>query len=132
MPIFEGDKCSFVLLIKSSEDVDQGDAEKFSESLGNVLGKNNQAAEIKLEAENIDGQAARRVIFGKALLESARENIANLSSKSLAELKSYRVPPRVVHITLNAALYLFGADPKTVKVWGETVKVKNVDVAHNS
>jgi hypothetical protein len=52
------------------------------------------------------------MMFGKYLLHKTRDNIASLSAKSIAEFRSYRVPPKSIHKILKASLYLFGSLPK--------------------
>jgi hypothetical protein len=63
-------------------------------------------------AGEVDETSHRRMLFGKYLLEKCQKDINALTSKSVAELRSYRVPPKSVHRVLKGALYIFGHTPK--------------------
>lgn len=113
--------CIAVLLIKELDSNQQVAAEqlveldqqfKYLENAIDSLAHKKIEFKIRLEGEGIDESSSRKMMFGKYLLEKYRGEISSLSAKSIAELKSYRVPPKSVHKILKAALYIFGFTPK--------------------
>ncbi|KAI9202222.1 uncharacterized protein BJ171DRAFT_628618 [Polychytrium aggregatum] len=82
----------------------------------------------RLDAENIDDEARRDILFSKMMLLSARESLANLDSQAISELRSYKKPPATVLKIIQAVLYIFGKHPKDVKTWPNAVKFVNMDL----
>jgi len=68
-----------------------------------------------LEGEKTDETARRSLAFGKHLILSVRNLLRSLDSKSIAELRSYKKPPKSIHLILKGALYIFGHTPKESK-----------------
>jgi len=52
------------------------------------------------------------LFFPKLLLLKARENLSKIDANSIAELKSYRVPPTIIHKVICCILFIFGYTPK--------------------
>ncbi|KAJ3045424.1 EF-hand calcium-binding domain-containing protein 5 [Rhizophlyctis rosea] len=75
-----------------------------------------------LDAENIDENARRHLMFARMMLLDARLALSRLDVRAISELKSYKKPPLTVHKIIKAVLYLFGKTPKQVKVWADAVK----------
>jgi len=67
---------------------------------------------IILDAETISEQLRRKLFFPKLLLLKARDNLSKIDANSIAELKSYRVPPTIIHKVICCILYIFGYTPK--------------------
>jgi len=67
---------------------------------------------FSIDAETISEQLRRKLFFPKLLLLKARENLSKIDAKSIAELKSYRVPPTIIHKIICCILYMFGYSPK--------------------
>jgi hypothetical protein len=117
-PIFVEDNCVAILQITNFQDDQLGDLNRFFSALTDGLdtiltesyGSNDQ--DYILDAEKGDVDSRRRIFFGKLLLVSARERLAKLDSKALAELKSYHNPPKCIHLIMKGSLYLFGLGPK--------------------
>jgi hypothetical protein len=66
---------------------------------------------VDVESEKIDEASRRKLVFGKLVLKSTRAELSNLDAAALAELKSYRKPPKSIHRIMKGALYLFGHSP---------------------
>ncbi|KAJ3056146.1 EF-hand calcium-binding domain-containing protein 5 [Rhizophlyctis rosea] len=81
-----------------------------------------------LDAENIDENARRHLMFAKMMLLDARLALSRLDSRAMSELRSYKKPPLTVHKIIKAVLYLFGKTPKEVKKWSDVVKFVNQDL----
>ncbi|TPX43582.1 hypothetical protein SeLEV6574_g04970 [Synchytrium endobioticum] len=84
-----------------------------------------------LDAENIDQTATTNLVFGKLMLSAVRHALGSLDTKSLAELRSYRRPPAVVHKICKAVLYIFGKKPSELKTWQATLKHVNHQLLNN-
>lgn len=70
---------------------------------------------FNIDAETISEQLRRKLFFPKLLLLKARENLSKIDTNSIAELKSYRVPPTIIHKIICCILYMFGYSPKQGK-----------------
>ncbi|ORX38108.1 hypothetical protein BCR36DRAFT_340228 [Piromyces finnis] len=81
-----------------------------------------------LYAETISEQLRRKLFFPKLLLLKARENLSKIDANSIAELKSYRVPPTIIHKVVCCILYIFGHTPKQVESWQDAAKYINQDL----
>ncbi|ORY82721.1 hypothetical protein LY90DRAFT_663896 [Neocallimastix californiae] len=90
--------------------------------------ENKNNAKPLLYAETISEQLRRKLFFPKLLLLKARENLSKIDAKSIAELKSYRVPPTIIHKIICCILYMFGYSPKQVESWQDTTKYINQDL----
>ncbi|KAJ3214781.1 EF-hand calcium-binding domain-containing protein 5 [Dinochytrium kinnereticum] len=84
--------------------------------------------EFALEGEWIDEDSRRGLLFSKMMLLNARELLGKLDNRALAELRSYKKPPAIIHKVLKAVLYVFGRLPKELQNWAETVKLINADL----
>ncbi|KAJ3276598.1 EF-hand calcium-binding domain-containing protein 5 [Terramyces sp. JEL0728] len=123
VPVFSplNDKCIAVLKVSTDSSEKQEDISRYSSALGKAMKEiTNESFGYEfhkedLDCEIIDEVSKRKVLFGKVMLIQAREGIAQLDSKSIAEMKSYRKPPVVVHRIIKGALYLFGHLPKDFK-----------------
>ncbi|KAJ3371793.1 EF-hand calcium-binding domain-containing protein 5 [Kappamyces sp. JEL0680] len=76
----------------------------------------------------MDEPSRRKILFGRLMICSARSGLAKLDTKAIAELKSYKSPPRSIQLILKGALYLFGHIPKDMKTWIEIQKLVNEDL----
>ncbi|KAI8915257.1 hypothetical protein DFJ77DRAFT_461843 [Powellomyces hirtus] len=95
--------------------------EKFAE--GGVI-----ADTGSLDAENIDENARRHLLFPKLMLLSARSALSKLDNKMLSELRSYRKPPATIHKVIKGVLYLFGKTPQEVAKWSDCTRLINMDL----
>ncbi|KAI8929228.1 hypothetical protein BC831DRAFT_6174 [Entophlyctis helioformis] len=94
--------------------------EKVGSLLGNVLSKvrkdklgaHDSGADGRLETESIDENTRRKFFFGKILLNHVRELLFKIDAKALAELRSYKKPPKSVHRLIKGALYILARPPK--------------------
>ncbi|KAI9095120.1 hypothetical protein DFS34DRAFT_626735 [Phlyctochytrium arcticum] len=68
------------------------------------------------------------ILFHKLLLAEARRSIAQIDSKALSELRSYRKPPVTVHRVVKGVLYLFGKVPKEVSTWQDCCRLLTMDL----
>ncbi|KAJ3112722.1 EF-hand calcium-binding domain-containing protein 5 [Phlyctochytrium bullatum] len=84
--------------------------------------------DFSLEGESIDDEARKGMLFSKMMLINARELLGKLDNRALAEFRSYKKPPAVIHKVLKAVLYIFGKLPKEVKLWSDTIKHLNADL----
>ncbi|KAL6602165.1 hypothetical protein U3516DRAFT_785417 [Neocallimastix sp. 'constans'] len=83
-----------------------------------------------LYAETISEQLRRKLFFPKLLLLKARENLSKIDANSIAELKSYRVPPTIIHKVICCILFIFGYTPKQVESWQDAARYINQDLLH--
>ncbi|KAJ3388842.1 EF-hand calcium-binding domain-containing protein 5 [Lobulomyces angularis] len=81
-----------------------------------------------LDAEKIDEETRRDLLFSKLMLMAARNLLRKLDNKALSELKSYKKPPTVIYQVMKATLLLFGINPSEVKTWPDVVKFLNTDL----
>jgi len=81
-----------------------------------------------LYAETISEQLRRKLFFPKLLLLKARDNLSKIDANSIAELKSYRVPPTIIHKVICCILYIFGYTPKQVESWQDAARYINQDL----
>ncbi|KAJ3101695.1 EF-hand calcium-binding domain-containing protein 5 [Phlyctochytrium planicorne] len=84
--------------------------------------------EFSLEGERIDSDARRTLLFSKMMLLNARELLGKLDNRALAELRSYKKPPPIIHKVIKAVLYVFGRGVKELQSWMDTVKLVNADM----
>ncbi|KAJ3259794.1 EF-hand calcium-binding domain-containing protein 5 [Boothiomyces macroporosus] len=136
VPVFtpSNGKCVAVLQIATDSIDKQEDIARYSAALGKAMKEianesfGYEFHKEDLDCEIIDEVSKRKVLFGKVMLLQAREGIAQLDSKSIAEMRSYRKPPQSVHRIIKGALYLFGHQPKDLKLWVDTVKHVNMSL----
>lgn len=113
-PVCVNNTCRAVLAIKGINEEQTADIERFLNILN--IGITHIDAEefgkapdkYDLDAERCDNASRRKLLFGKLLLLSARKAISKIDSKALAELKSYKKPPKSIHLMVKGPLYLFG------------------------
>lgn len=56
-------------------------------------------------------------LFARLLYANVRESLSKIDARSIAELRSYKSPPKVIHTVLKSVLYLFGGKPRDLKFW---------------
>ncbi|KAJ3023323.1 EF-hand calcium-binding domain-containing protein 5 [Thoreauomyces humboldtii] len=81
-----------------------------------------------LDAESLDENSRRHLLFPKLMLQSARSALSKLNNNALSELRSYRKPPPTIHKVIKAVLYLFGKLPKEVEKWSDCCRFLNMDL----
>lgn len=62
---------------------------------------------VVLEAEKENEDVRVEIMFDRLMLVDLRKNVAKLDVRAYAELKSYTVPPPVIHNILKSTLSLF-------------------------
>ncbi|EGF82528.1 hypothetical protein BATDEDRAFT_86689 [Batrachochytrium dendrobatidis JAM81] len=102
-----------------------GALENFKES---QFGAVESTQSVHLDASSIDEMTRRRFIFGKIVLGYVRELLLKMDNRALAELRSYKKPPKSVHRLVKGVLYIFGKTPKEVKIWLDTVKLFTMEI----
>ncbi|ORX84556.1 hypothetical protein BCR32DRAFT_291273 [Anaeromyces robustus] len=90
--------------------------------------ENKKNSKPLLYAETISEQLRRKLFFPKLLLLKARDNLSKVDNNSIAELKSYRVPPTIIHKVICCILYIFGYTPKQVESWQDAARYINQDL----
>ncbi|KAJ3337545.1 argininosuccinate synthetase [Gonapodya sp. JEL0774] len=106
--------------------------------LGDVLGQglamiNNDGGPQRGIPETQDAESSsplvqRALLFGRLVLKRAQTLLSQIDAKTLAELKSYKKPPALVHIVIKCIMLVFGKKLEDVKGWGETAKLLTVDL----
>eukprot|EP01135_Chromosphaera_perkinsii_P001485 Nk52_evm14s179 gene=Nk52_evmTU14s179 len=66
------------------------------------------------------------LIFPALMLSYYNQELGSLDSSALAELKSYKSPPVVVHKVVRALLLMFGNAPKDLKTWKDCAAQLNL------
>nr|XP_026695158.1 EF-hand calcium-binding domain-containing protein 5-like [Ciona intestinalis] len=68
---------------------------------------------VVLEAEERGTDETRvDIMFDRLMLTDLRENVSKLDNNVFAELKNYKIPPKMIHNILKAVLLLFNYDPE--------------------
>ncbi|KAJ3315402.1 EF-hand calcium-binding domain-containing protein 5 [Boothiomyces sp. JEL0838] len=135
VPVFtpSNGKCVAVLQIATDSIDKQEDIARYSAALGKAMREianesfGYEFHKEDLDCEIIDEVSKRKVLFGKVMLLQAREGIAQLDSKSIAEMKSYRKPPQSLctYLAINQKTV---RNPNIVKLWVDTVKHVNMSL----
>ena len=81
-----------------------------------------------LEGESLTKQSQQELLFARFLLTDLRQLLLSLDSSSIAEIKSYKYPPKVVLQVMQCVLYLFGKRPSDIYTWPSVVKFINFEL----
>eukprot|EP00835_Amoeboradix_gromovi_P001156 NODE_47_length_27404_cov_0.284270.p1 type:complete len:1246 gc:universal NODE_47_length_27404_cov_0.284270:7339-11076(+) len=81
-----------------------------------------------LQGESLTDQSQQDILFARFLLTDLRQLLLSLDSSSIAEIKSYKFPPKAVLQVMQCVLYLFGKRPSDVYTWPAVVKFVNFEL----
>ena len=121
-PVFVHDTCVAVLQISNLEDEQLVDLDRFVSTLAFGLGEiqsepfGTNVGDYLLDGERGDVNARRKLQFAKLLLVNARKGMAKIDFQAIAELKSYKKPPKSIHLIMKGPLYIFGHAPKECRL----------------
>ncbi|EPZ33412.1 hypothetical protein O9G_003915 [Rozella allomycis CSF55] len=87
-----------------------------------------QIVQANLAGEKIDDESRVGMLFPSLMLTQIRDSISNIDQSGMAEIKSYRKPPAVIHKVMKCVLYIFGKKKSQVAKWTDMIKYLNMDM----
>lgn len=85
-----------------------------------------------LEAEKENEDVRVEIMFDRLMLVDLRKNVAKLDVRAYAELKSYTVPPPVIHNILKSTLSLFYPEKAEKNAFNDWASCKMVSTSFMS